>query len=115
MDAAVDEWIGVEAKELTEESATAILKDWLIFARHLPRSHANLHEQAGIDCSRLAKLVSAKWKETPTPDELTRLSAVTGYPIHDLAVRASKFLHPQITEGLLPAEPLGGLPVFADS
>lgn len=43
------EWIGEEARELTEESATAILKDWLTFACHVARSHTNLHEQAGID------------------------------------------------------------------
>lgn len=102
----MDEWIGVEAKELTEESATAILKNWLTLARHVAR-HTNLHEQVGIDRSRMAKLASAKRKETLTPDELTRLSAATGYPAHDLAVHASKFLHPQITGGPLPTEPPG--------
>lgn len=101
------DWIGAEAKELTEEFATAILKDWLTFARHVARSHTNLHEQAGIDRNRLAKLASVKRKETPTPNELIRLSAATGFPAHDLAVQASKFLHPEIADEPPPTEPPG--------
>lgn len=101
----MNEWIGVEAKELTEESARAILKDWLAFAWLAARGQTPLHEQAGIDCGRLAKMASAKRKETPTPDELTRLSAATGYPAHELAANASKFLHPRISNELLLTEP----------
>jgi transcriptional regulator with XRE-family HTH domain len=89
------DWIGVEDCELTEESATAILKDWLAFARYVARSHTNLPEKAGITRSRLAKLNSVSHKETPTPEELAKLSAASGYPAHDLAVRASAFLHSQ--------------------
>jgi len=85
----VDERVGIEAKELTEESATAILKDWLTFARYVARSHTNLHEQADIDRNRLAKLANAKGKETPTLDELNRLSDATGYPLNALVVQAS--------------------------
>lgn len=103
----MDKWNGGDAKELTEESATAILNDWLTFARYVARSHTNLHQQAGINRNRLAKLANAKHKETPTPDELARLSAATGYPIHDLVVQASKFLHPQAADGPLPTEPPG--------
>lgn len=92
------EWIGDESKELTEEHATAILKDWLAFARYVTRSHTNLHAHAGIDRSRLAILFSTKHKEAPTPDELFKLSAATGYPAHELAVQASKFLHAEIAD-----------------
>lgn len=100
----MDEWIGAETKKLTEESATAILKDWLTFARYVARSHTNLHEQTGIDRDRLARLASVKCKETPTPDELTRLSSATGYPITDVVGQASEFLHPQTVNELLPSE-----------
>jgi transcriptional regulator with XRE-family HTH domain len=82
-----------EAGELTEESATAILKDWLAFARYAASSHTNLHEHAGIDRDRLVKLASTKHKETPSQDELTRLSTATGHPINNLVAQASKFLH----------------------
>ncbi len=101
---AVGEYIGEEVKELTEESATAVLKDWLTFARHVARSHTNLHKMAGIDRGRLAKLASSKRKETPTPDELTRLSAAAGYPIHDLAMQAAEFLHPQTAKKQSPID-----------
>ncbi|WP_408952117.1 sigma factor-like helix-turn-helix DNA-binding protein [Lysobacter sp. Hz 25] len=103
----MSEWIGADGKELTEEYATAILKDWLTFARHGARSLTHLHAYAGINRDRLAKLSSANRKETPTPDELTSLSAATGYPADDLAVQASKFLHPQIIDGLLSTESPG--------
>jgi transcriptional regulator with XRE-family HTH domain len=103
----VDACIGDGAKELTEESATAILKDWLASAWLATRGHTPLHELAGIDCGRLAKMASAKRKEAPTPDELARLSAAAGYPAHELAVNASKFLYPKITDGQLPPEPPG--------
>lgn len=103
----MNEWIGVEAKELTDESARAILKDWLAFAWLAARGQTPLHEQAGIDCRRLARMASAKRKEAPTPDELARLSAATGYPAPELAVDASTFLESQITGGSLPPEPPG--------
>lgn len=103
----MDECIGNGVKDLTKESATAILKDWLALAWLSARGQTPLHEQAGIDCGRLAKMASAKRKEVPTPDELTRLSIATGYPAHELAVNASRFLNPQITDGPLSPEPPG--------
>lgn len=101
------EWIGAEANELTEESATAILKDWLTFARHEARSHTNLHEQVGIDRKRFSRLASVKRKETPTPNEITRISDATGYPAHYLVVQASNFLHAESADGPLSTEPPG--------
>ncbi|WP_187308493.1 helix-turn-helix domain-containing protein [Lysobacter antibioticus] len=92
-DEAVSEWTGADAKELTEESATAILKDWLTFARHGARTHTNLHERVGIDRKRLARLASARHNEAPSPEELSRLSAATGYPVSDVVVQASLFLY----------------------
>ena len=103
----MDERVGIEAKELTEESATAILKGWLTFARYVARSHTNLHEQADIDRNRLAKLANVKGKETPTLDELNRLSDATGYPLNALVVQASRILHLQAANGPFPPEPPG--------
>ncbi len=82
--------------ELTKESATTILKDWLAIARGVAGKHANLHEQIGINRYRLTKLISVKHEETPTPDELAKFSTALGYPAHDLAIIASMFLHPDI-------------------
>lgn len=93
-----------EAKELTQESATAIFKDWLAFARYAARSHTNLHEQAGIDRDRLVKLASTKRKETPSPDELARLATATGHPISSLVAQASRFLYLKANEEPHPIE-----------
>jgi transcriptional regulator with XRE-family HTH domain len=90
---------------MTEESARAILKDWVAGAWLAGRSHTPLHEQAGIDRRRLSMMASAKRKEAPTPDELARLSAATGYPAHEHAVAASVLLKSRGANGTLTPDP----------
>ncbi len=101
------EQFGVEAKELTEESARAILMDWVAFAWLAARGQTLLHEQTGIDRRRLARMASATRTEAPTPDEVARLSAATGYPAHGPVFAASAFLTSRTTDGSLPPEPPG--------
>lgn len=96
----MDDWIGTVAQEMTAESATAMLKEWLALTRHMAHSRRNLQEYAGIG---LTKLASTWGLESPTPAEFTEFCVATGYPVPERVLQAAEFLHLLAADKVDPA------------
>lgn len=96
--AVLDGWIGTEVEELSGESAVEIIKNWMSLSLQRSEGISDIHAKTGIQRKRLVKLFSSHCQETPLPEEISRISAATGYPAHDLVVRAAEYLSPAVLD-----------------
>lgn len=88
----LDGWIGTEVGELSDESAVEIIKNWMSLSLQRSEGISDIHAKTGIPRKRLVKLFSSHCQDTPLPEEISKISAATGYPDHDLVVQAADHL-----------------------
>lgn len=98
----LDGWIGTEVGDLSEDAAIEIVKNWLSLSLHRSDGISELHRKTGIQKKRLVRLFSLHCKDTPLPGELSKISAATDYPTHDLVVQAVTYLCPAKPETAAP-------------
>ncbi|HFJ9613152.1 TPA: sigma factor-like helix-turn-helix DNA-binding protein [Stenotrophomonas maltophilia] len=92
----LDGWIGTEVGELSDESAVEIIKNWMSLSLQRSDGISDIHAKTGIQRKRLVKLFSSHCQVTPRPEEISKISAATGYPAHDLVVQAADYLSPAV-------------------
>jgi transcriptional regulator with XRE-family HTH domain/DNA-binding phage protein len=98
----LDGWIGTEVGDLSEDAAIEIIKNWMSISLQRSDGISELHRKTGIQKKRLVRLFSLRCKDTPRLGELSKISAATDYPTHDLVVQAITYLCPAGPETAAP-------------